>query len=218
MGTEGRASGSTRRSLASRAVRTWRARPRSRTRERAARPDARHCSPQIHNLAKSGAGSLMTRIHGDFHLGQVLVGERRRLHHRFRRRAGDLDCGAPRQNQPAARCRRTAALDRLCRRHADGSQGRRAPCRSTRARRDRFIVAIPQAASQAFLHGLLGGEVRCATRRRARALLDLFLIEKAAYEIAYEAANRPTWIGVPLAGLSRLLSRILGKEPVASHG
>ena len=38
----------------------------------------------------------------------------------------------------------------------------------------------------------------------ARALLDLFLIEKAAYEITYEAANRPTWIGVPLAGLFTL--------------
>ena len=33
------------------------------------------------------------------------------------------------------------------------------------------------------------------------ALLDLFLIEKAAYEIRYEAANRPTWLGIPLHGL-----------------
>jgi maltose alpha-D-glucosyltransferase/alpha-amylase len=40
-------------------------------------------------------------------------------------------------------------------------------------------------------------------------LLELFLVEKAAYEIAYEAANRPTWIGVPLAGLARLVSRMV---------
>ncbi len=33
------------------------------------------------------------------------------------------------------------------------------------------------------------------------ALLDLFLIEKAAYEICYEVANRPGWIGIPLHGL-----------------
>jgi predicted trehalose synthase len=46
----------------------------------------------------------------------------------------------------------------------------------------------------------------------ARALLDLFLIEKAAYEIAYEVTNRPTWIGVPIAGLARLATRILDKE------
>jgi maltose alpha-D-glucosyltransferase/alpha-amylase len=42
-----------------------------------------------------------------------------------------------------------------------------------------------------------------------RALLDLFLIEKAAYEIGYEAANRPMWLRVPLAGLCRLARRVL---------
>ena len=35
-----------------------------------------------------------------------------------------------------------------------------------------------------------------------------FLIEKTAYEIAYEADNRPSWIGVPLADLARLAGRI----------
>ena len=38
-------------------------------------------------------------------------------------------------------------------------------------------------------------------------LLRLFLIEKAAYEIAYEAANRPAWIDVPLHGLAQLVDR-----------
>ncbi len=41
------------------------------------------------------------------------------------------------------------------------------------------------------------------------ALLDLFLIEKAAYEIRYEAANRPTWLGIPLHGLQRIIERVL---------
>jgi maltose alpha-D-glucosyltransferase/alpha-amylase len=40
-------------------------------------------------------------------------------------------------------------------------------------------------------------------------LLDLFVLEKAAYEIAYEAANRPDWIGVPIAGLGRAAERLL---------
>jgi maltose alpha-D-glucosyltransferase/alpha-amylase len=52
----------------------------------------------------------------------------------------------------------------------------------------------------------------------ARALLDLFLIVKAAYELAYEAANRPTWIGVPLAGLSSLVARIIEKDGGGRHG
>ena len=34
-------------------------------------------------------------------------------------------------------------------------------------------------------------------------MLDLFLLEKAAYEIRYEAANRPAWIGIPLRAFKR---------------
>jgi maltose alpha-D-glucosyltransferase/alpha-amylase len=41
-----------------------------------------------------------------------------------------------------------------------------------------------------------------------RDLLRLFLIEKAAYEIAYEAANRPAWIDVPLHGLAQLIAQV----------
>ena len=36
-------------------------------------------------------------------------------------------------------------------------------------------------------------------------LLDLFLLEKALYEICYEAANRPSWIEIPLKGVTSLL-------------
>ena len=34
-----------------------------------------------------------------------------------------------------------------------------------------------------------------------RATLDLFLIEKALYELRYEIANRPDWMQIPLRGL-----------------
>jgi maltose alpha-D-glucosyltransferase/alpha-amylase len=37
-------------------------------------------------------------------------------------------------------------------------------------------------------------------------LLDLHLLEKAVYELGYELNNRPSWVGVPLRGISRLLS------------
>jgi len=33
------------------------------------------------------------------------------------------------------------------------------------------------------------------------SLLQLFVIEKAAYELCYELANRPDWVHVPLRGL-----------------
>ena len=39
----------------------------------------------------------------------------------------------------------------------------------------------------------------------ARALTELFLLQKAFYEVGYELANRPNWLGVPLEGIVNLL-------------
>jgi maltose alpha-D-glucosyltransferase/alpha-amylase len=77
--------------------------------------------------------------------------------------------------------------------------------------RDQLISQFRQRASRAFLDAYWDA-TSARSDPAARALLDLFLIEKAAYEIAYEVANRPTWIGVPIAGLTRLVARILDKE------
>ena len=43
-------------------------------------------------------------------------------------------------------------------------------------------------------------------------ILDLFLIGKAAYEIAYEAGNRPKWLPIPLRGLSMIVDRLLEND------
>jgi maltose alpha-D-glucosyltransferase/alpha-amylase len=36
-------------------------------------------------------------------------------------------------------------------------------------------------------------------------LLEIFLLEKAVYELGYELSNRPDWIGLPLRGILDLL-------------
>jgi predicted trehalose synthase len=38
-----------------------------------------------------------------------------------------------------------------------------------------------------------------------RALLDIFLLEKALYEIEYELTNRPTWAHIPIVATLRIL-------------
>jgi maltose alpha-D-glucosyltransferase/alpha-amylase len=45
-------------------------------------------------------------------------------------------------------------------------------------------------------------------------LLDLMLLQKASYEIAYEAANRPQWLTIPLRGFAVIvdLGVIIGLE------
>jgi maltose alpha-D-glucosyltransferase/alpha-amylase len=46
-----------------------------------------------------------------------------------------------------------------------------------------------------------------ASRGEAQNLLDLHLLEKAVYELGYELNNRPSWVGIPLQGIAKLLSR-----------
>jgi maltose alpha-D-glucosyltransferase/alpha-amylase len=38
-----------------------------------------------------------------------------------------------------------------------------------------------------------------------KLLLDVFLLEKAVYELGYEINNRPTWVRVPIAGIQQVL-------------
>jgi predicted trehalose synthase len=36
-------------------------------------------------------------------------------------------------------------------------------------------------------------------------LLAVFELEKAVYELRYELDNRPDWVGIPVAGIERLM-------------
>jgi len=63
--------------------------------------------------------------------------------------------------------------------------------------------------SRAFLRGYLKvvgdtGLLPSATDDR-QLLLDIFLLEKGLYELTYELTNRPEWVGVPLGGILELL-------------
>ena len=42
--------------------------------------------------------------------------------------------------------------------------------------------------------------------KEARRLLDLFMLEKAFYELRYELDNRPTWVRIPLHGILELVA------------
>jgi maltose alpha-D-glucosyltransferase/alpha-amylase len=173
----------------------------------------------IKALARRGAGALTCRIHGDFHLGQVLVAN------------GDayiIDFEGEPKRPLAERRAKTSplrdvagllrSLDYLAALMA--RKGEVGIAATTEPQRGDLLQRFGQAASSAFL-----GNYRTATigidGGDQDALLELFLIEKAAYEICYEAANRPAWIDVPMRGLSTLADRILGGSAQATgaqHG
>jgi maltose alpha-D-glucosyltransferase/alpha-amylase len=163
--------------------------------------------PALRRLAQSGKGSPVTRIHGDFHLGQVLIasgdayiidfeGEPARPLAERRGKASPLRdvAGFIRSLDYAAAA--TLAPNNVT-----------AAAVSDEARRA-FVMRLRDSATQAFLkayHAAVGDLPGLANDD----LLDFFLIEKAAYEVAYEAANRPAWLLIPLHGLSILVDRML---------
>ncbi len=153
----------------------------------------------------------MSRIHGDFHLGQVLIasadayiidfeGEPARPMEERRRKASPMRdvAGLLRSLDYAA----AATLD------PKNLIVNRIPP----VRRLTLVTRLRKGAQHAFLKTYREATVGLPGMDHGE-LLDFFLAEKAAYEICYEAANRPSWLPIPLSGLSRLTARLLRETP-----
>jgi maltose alpha-D-glucosyltransferase/alpha-amylase len=162
----------------------------------------------VRNLAKSGAGTMMIRIHGDFHLGQVLVADGDAYIINFEGEPGASIAERRAQSSPL---RDVASLlrsiDYVGATFID--RGRAGAVPVDAAQRDLLIAQFRARAVTAFLQAYWEATASY-NGAAAHNLLNLFLIEKAAYEIAYEAAHRPTWIGVPVAGLAQLTEKVMG--------
>jgi maltose alpha-D-glucosyltransferase/alpha-amylase len=70
---------------------------------------------------------------------------------------------------------------------------------------------------RAFLDGYQEGVGDAASYpedgEHARALIELFTLEKALYEIRYELDNRPDWVGIPIKSVLDLLEEDGEEEP-----
>jgi len=153
-------------------------------------------------------GLAKIRIHGDLHLGQVLVAkndfyiidfegeparplaERRRRHSALRDVAGML-----RSFDYAA----WAALKR-----ARESGNSIAPALYPALESWRGLAA--EAFLGCYQEGAGGMAGLPGEPDSFAALLDFFLMEKGCYELRYEVGARPDWVEIPLRGLARLLA------------
>jgi maltose alpha-D-glucosyltransferase / alpha-amylase len=163
----------------------------------------------VHSFSKWGAGTLKTRIHGDFHLGQVLVASGDIYIIDFE---GEPAISITERRAKASPLRDIAGLLRSI----DYAAAAMIESKAVNAvplsgeQRDRLLSNFRSRSSTIFINAYCDA-IGALLSAAERSLLNLFLIEKAAYELNYETANRPSWIRVPLDGLLRLAGRLSEK-------
>ena len=145
-----------------------------------------------------------TRIHGDFHLGQVLV---------TRSDVFIIDFeGEPLRSLNERRAKHVALRDvagMLRSFDYAGASAMRATEAGKRAIQD-LVRKMSESFLAAYANAISGCEIFPEKREVANALLRTCLLEKALYEVRYELANRPSWAGIPLASLDALLTEMPG--------
>lgn len=150
-------------------------------------------------MAQQAEGALRTRIHGDLHLGQLLVTGNDIMFIDFE---GEPTRPLAQRRAKDSPLRDVAGLLRSFD-YAAAQAAREAESGEMILGRSKDMFdRFREAAGAAFLQGY-GVE----PESKAGRLLDLFLIEKAAYEVRYEAANRPQWLGIAIEGLARAATR-----------
>jgi maltose alpha-D-glucosyltransferase/alpha-amylase len=164
-------------------------------------------SDRIASLMPRAVQAVKTRYHGDFHLGQVLLAsndfiivdfegeparpfaERRAKHSPLRDVAGMLRsfnyaAHAVRKRITAVEPQQTELVARLL-------------AVWERLAKNEFLASYRQAAQ--------GCPSFPQSPEHSDALITLFTIEKALYELRYELVNRPEWVDIPLRGLCGFL-------------
>ncbi len=165
----------------------------------------------VGRLAKAVPGTLKTRIHGDFHLGQVLVANGDAFLIDFE---GEPSRPLAERRDKYCPLRDVAGMIRsfdYARAMAAGGRAALTP-RATERRvpiLDRFYQDAVAAFLGAYRAGHDQASRRWATPEAEPALLNLFLLQKAAYEVCYEAANRTAWLPVPMRGLAEITARLI---------
>jgi maltose alpha-D-glucosyltransferase / alpha-amylase len=161
---------------------------------------------RLRALATQPTDALRTRIHGDYHLGQVL------------RSKGDfviLDFeGEPARSLAERRTKQSPLKDVAGMLRSFSYAAFSALIKYSTRRPEDFSRLEPwaklweQSVSSAFLRtyceSVNGVPVIPSNPQQFAQLLEAFVIDKALYELTYELNNRPNWVVIPLTGILAL--------------
>jgi trehalose synthase-fused probable maltokinase len=165
---------------------------------------------RFHAALSEPIRAVRTRIHGDYHLGQVLYtgtdfviidfeGEPARPLSQRRLKCSPLQdvAGMLRSFHYAAHAPLLASTGSV---NVDDSN---------REKLNGWAEVWAKWVSDRYLEEYLktarGADFMPPSREEIMALLQLHVLEKAVYELGYELNNRPEWVAIPLEGISKTL-------------
>ena len=171
----------------------------------------KECFGLIEALSVEPIGAVKTRVHGDYHLGQVLVvkddviiidfeGEPSRSLAQRRAKSSPL-------RDVASMLRSFAYAVATARREL----AQRLPDTSATELHDK-LVQFSHIFVETYMEAARGSPIWIEDQPTRQRLLLFFILSKALYEINYEASNRPDWIDIPLEGILAILD--LAREVV----
>lgn len=154
---------------------------------------------------KIDAGKI--RVHGDFHLGQVLFTGKDFIIIDFE--------GEPARSFSERRLKRSPLRDvagmirsfhyvvygeLLQNKHLAGEE-----LKKMEQWAELWFRCITSIYLSAYYELMNGSAIIPANKEDIKLLLETFLLEKAVYELNYEINNRPEWISIPLKGIISIL-------------
>jgi trehalose synthase-fused probable maltokinase len=165
------------------------------------RPDYLNWLTELAADIDADAGAK-ARIHGDYHLGQVLRSAAARF------LVIDFE-GEPARPMSERRARQSPLRDVAGMLRSFSYASATASRRNGGAAAGDRATRWERAVRDAFLRAYFAGNDRNVTllprsQRNAGRLLGLFEAEKAFYELLYELDHRPDWVWIPLRDIARL--------------
>jgi len=155
--------------------------------------------------------ALLTRIHGDYHLGQVLFtgsdfviidfeGEPARSLEERRKKSSPLQDVAG-----MLRSFHYAAYAPLLQQNGNQDQDTEARLQALGPWAYYWQKWVSAIFLKVYFEVARGAQFIPENREELELLLDAYLLDKAVYELGYELNNRPSWVRIPLEGISQLL-------------
>jgi maltose alpha-D-glucosyltransferase / alpha-amylase len=163
---------------------------------------------RIDNAALQPGNAVKIRIHGDYHLAQVLIVEN---DFRIIDFEGEPERPLTERRQKQSPLRDVAGMLRSFNYARWTALSRAAQAPDDHARLTPLAAQWEAETRRAFLEAYAevatstaGGPV--PTLAQARPLIELFEVEKAFYELRYELGSRPNWARIPLQGILAVLN------------